>query len=609
MSIIMKTNDFALLWRRKSQILAICFLLFFINVISLSADSLQPLQEGKIPATLTELWAGFDPQKEPLDTQVVKEWEQDDVICRVVLFRIGTFKGKNSIMLGIYGFPKGGKTLPGLVQIHGGGQNANLNAVTTNAKRGYACISINWGGNPISIPGGYNGPNTDWGAIDATQNGHNSHYGSLEPDNLTVDSVQSGRNNNWFLLTLATRRTLTFLEQQPEVDGSKLGVYGHSMGGNLSLYTPAVDDRVKAAAPSCGGGTGDASDNIKNTPFGNGAYASQFKCPVIFLNPANDHHGSIEGIERTVSLMPSKEYRYTRAPQLGHRDTAEHLVCGPLWFDQWLKGIFTFPQIPEIAVDLNSTNGVPVCRVTPDTAMRILAVEIYYTQYGEDKIKGQGSPCWRYVQPTQNGNTWTSQLPLFTIDKPIWVYANVTYPLDKPVTGAGYYYGIYTVDKFSLASKMLQISADSMQHADIKATDKASLVIESFDKDWEKGWYSYEQAGSWPYRTNKLHDPKWAYPAGAKLALDVISPRPAIITVTIDDYDVSFECNANQRRTIIMSPGDFKRKDQSLTQFGDIKELTLDFDNSFKNDKNTNRTRDRKAEPIFRNLRWEYEQQ
>jgi hypothetical protein len=56
-----------------------------------------------------------------------------------------------------------------------------------------------------------------------------------------------------------------------------------------------------------------------------------------------------------------------------------------------------------------------------------------------------------------------------------------------------------------------------------------------------------------------------------------------------------------------MSPSDFKRKDQTLTQFSDIKELTLDFDNSIKNDKN--RTRDRKTEPMFRNLRWEFEQQ
>lgn len=580
-------------------------ILLSITAVTLSAasqDCLPPSRNGMAPENLNELWAGFDPRKEPISTRIIKEWEQEEIICQVVLYHIGTFKGTPSTMLGIYGYPKGGQNLPGLVQMHGGGQSANQNAVITNAKRGYACISINWGANPISVRGGYDGPNTDWGAIDATQR-HNSHYGSLEPDDLTIDAIKSGRNNNWFLLTLAARRALTFLEQQPEVDDSRLGVYGHSMGGNLSLYTPAVDDRVKAAVPSCGGGTGDGSDNIKDTPFSNGAYASELKSPILFLNPANDHHGSIEGIEKTVNLMQSKEYRYSRAPHIGHRDTAEHLVCGPLWFDQWLKGSFSFPRTPEINLALKATDGIPLCTVTPDTTMSILSVDIYYTQYGEDKIKGMGSPCWRYAKTIQNGNTWAAQLPLFAMDKPIWVYANVTYPLDKPVTGAGYYYGMYTADKFSIASKMLQISSDSLRQANVKATDKPSLIIEPFEEEWKKGWYSYEQNGGWPYRTNKPSDPKWICPTGAKLALDVNSPKPIRITVAIDGYDSSFEYNPGQRHTIKMSPSDFKKKDEILLSFNGIKELVINFNDANRND--ADETSKEEREPVFRNLRWE----
>lgn len=578
-------------------ILVAILVIAYLAISAFAEDCLPPLKDGKAPENLKELWAGFDPQKEPLDTEIIKEWEQDGVVCQVVRFRIGTFKDEKSTMLGIYGFGKDGKNLPGLVQMHGGGQNANLNAVTTNAKRGYACISINWGANPISIPGGYDGPNTDWGKIDATQNGHNSHYGSIEPDSLTVDSVKSGRNNNWFLLTLAARRALTFLERQPEVDGSKLGVYGHSMGGNLSLYTPAVDDRVKAAAPSCGGGTNDGSDNIARTPFSNAAYASQLKCPVIFLNPANDHHGSIEGIERTVKLMPAKEYRYTRASQIGHRDTAEHLVCGPLWFDQWLKGTFSFPKTPDVKLNLNTSNGIPLLEINLDESRPVDSVDIYYTQYGEDKNKGQGPPCWRYVQPTRNSKIWTAKLPLFTVDKPLWVYANVSYPLDKPLTAAGYYYGIYTAEKFSIASKMIEVSADTMQKAGVKATDKHSNIIESFDKNWQKGWYSYKQDGSRPYRTNKLRDPKWQPPADAKLALDLYCSKPTKITITLDGYNAKFDCIANKRRTILMSPGDFKKNnDDVLKQFSNQKELTLNFENEGRDNK--------QIQPRLYSLRW-----
>ena len=49
-------------------------------------------------------------------------------------------------MAAVYGYPKGGTNLPGLVQIHGGGQYADQQAVLTNAKRGYATISISWAG-------------------------------------------------------------------------------------------------------------------------------------------------------------------------------------------------------------------------------------------------------------------------------------------------------------------------------------------------------------------------------------------------------------------------------------------------------------------------------
>ena len=41
--------------------------------------------------------------------------------------------------------------LPGLLQIHGGGQYADSNAALTNAKRGYATLSIAWAGR-VSAP-------------------------------------------------------------------------------------------------------------------------------------------------------------------------------------------------------------------------------------------------------------------------------------------------------------------------------------------------------------------------------------------------------------------------------------------------------------------------
>jgi hypothetical protein len=99
------------------------------SLTALAQETLPPLQDGVAPKTVEQLWAGYDPRQEPLEVQITKEWKQDGVVLRVVRYRIGIFKGQKSMMAAIYGYPEGGTNLPGLVQIHGGGQSANVNAV------------------------------------------------------------------------------------------------------------------------------------------------------------------------------------------------------------------------------------------------------------------------------------------------------------------------------------------------------------------------------------------------------------------------------------------------------------------------------------------------
>jgi dienelactone hydrolase len=51
------------------------------------------------------------------------------------------------------------------------------------------------------------------------------------------------------------RRALDYLETRPEVDASRLGMIGHSLGGQETLFTSAMDTRIQAAASSCGFGS------------------------------------------------------------------------------------------------------------------------------------------------------------------------------------------------------------------------------------------------------------------------------------------------------------------------------------------------------------------
>jgi hypothetical protein len=76
--------------------------------------------ESLPPQSLDELWGTYDPRAEPLEAETLEEREQDGIVCRVVRYRIGTFKGAPATMVGFYAFQKGGTKLPGLLQIHGG---------------------------------------------------------------------------------------------------------------------------------------------------------------------------------------------------------------------------------------------------------------------------------------------------------------------------------------------------------------------------------------------------------------------------------------------------------------------------------------------------------
>ncbi len=591
----------------KNFILIIILLTLFSHghtfAQSLKNETFPPLKDRNVPQTIEELWKDYDPRKEPLDTEILKEWMEDNVVMKVIRYRIGIFKGQKAMMAAIYGYPKGVANLPGLVQIHGGGQYADYRAVLTNAKRGYATISIAWAGR-------INAPNytvshaivklffenkttdpefkitTDWGAVDGyhdpCRNLENS-FVEIPTASWTLDSIASPRNNSWFLCTVGARRALTFLEQQPQVNPEKLGVYGHSMGGKLTVLTTGSDQRIKASAPSCGGISDRYNENLLfRATLGDDSYLKQITCPILFLSPSNDFHGRINDLQKALTEIQSKQWRITCSAHHNHQDNAECEVTTQLWFDQYLKGTFTFPETPKSSLVLKNKNGVPTFSVTPDASKNIMYVDVYYTQQGQidgkmDDRENTINRFWHHAQTTKKGNSWTAKLPVLSNDKPIWAYANIIYALDKTVTGAGYYYGIYTADKFTLSSTMSMAGPEQLKAAGVIATMKSSLTIETFKGDWKKEWFTY-YPDNWACKTHKLHDDKWKAPENAKLAFEVRSATPNKMVVGIDGYATEIKLPGGSKwQRIVLSAKDFQNAlGKTLPAWKGIKELRLD---------------------------------
>lgn len=611
------------------------FLLFSCQQNSIQ-ETFSPLKNGNAPQTLEELWKDFDPRKEPLDTEVLQEWEEEGVVMKVLRYRIGIFKGKKAMMAAIYGYPKEATNLPGLVQIHGGGQYADYRAVLTNAKRGYSTISISWAGR-INAPdykvtpdivqvfwdNKTDDPNykitTDWGAVDgyhAPCRNPENNFAAVSAAPWTLDTIASPRNNPWFLAAVGARRALTFLEKQPQVNPDKLGVYGHSMGGKLTVLT-ASDPRVKAAAPSCGGISNNENENsLYQKTIADNVYLKEITCPIIFLSPSNDFHGHLKDVPTAVSLIKTDDWRVVSAPHHNHQDLGPSEVTGLLWFDQYLKGTFNYPEIPESSLALKTKNGIPSFSVKPDPSKPILEVDIYYTQQGENvgeitDRENRMNRFWHHAKAIKKGNNWVANLPLLSTDHPLWVYANVLYSLDETVTGAGYYYGIYTAKTFNLSTLIQIASPEQLKAAKVKQTMQPTLSIETFEGDWEKEWFTYKPE-FWSRKTHKVYNDKWEAPENAKLAFEVLSAEPNKMVVGIDKYATEIQLKGGSEwQRIVLSANDFQNAlEEVLPSWIGIMELRLGTKETLKEKIDfENKELDLGAEwtgeqPKFRTLQW-----
>jgi hypothetical protein len=219
---------------------------------------------------------------------------------------------------------------------------------------------------------------------------------------------------------------------------------------------------------------------------------------------------------------------------------------------------------------------------------------------------------WHHARATEADGKWTAVLPLHSTDKPLWVYANVLYLLDTPVTGAGYYYGTYTATAFNLSSLLQVATPDDLKSAGGQATLSSSLVIEDFEGDWEKEWFSHNPS-DWPRATHKVYDSIWKAPENAKLTLKVRAAEANTLVVMIDDYVAEVElAGGTQWQDVVFRPDDFRDySGEPLPNWENIKRLKLGYAEHLRpgpGDEGEPRRVGRNwrgSKPEFRELRWQ----
>ncbi len=504
-------------------------------------------EPARVPQSVPELWQDFDPRRDPIETEVIREWKEEGGVYRHVRFLIGTFKGRPARMAAIYGYPVGARALPAVMHIHGGGQRGSLQEVKLLVEHGYAALSVNWGGSPTGKPpfntvegAEPNDPNTDWGAVDPSQCNVAGYNSLLPGPQQFFEDQEHPKNNNWYLLTLGCRRGLTFLEQQPEVDPQRLGVHGYSMGGNLTMYVIGSDDRVKAAVPAVGGSgwlweehafvdgiapppmhiQGDVEVFRKTLSFE--SYAPHIRCPVLHRSGTNDFHGWMDDVYRTNALIPDQPTRYSWSPHFNHRLIPEVAVTMPLWFNQYLKAGPALPETPNSELRLSTDDHVARLLVKPvEHPWPVSRCEIYYSV--DDDPRGR---FWRSADHVRDGNDFVAPLPIHTIDLPMFAFANVYYTLPEPVDMKRAGGMDQLVREVCLSTLLHSVKSSELRQQGVRADLKPTAVIDDFAHGF-RDWYQLN-ANNHTHRevwTRKLTDPLYRGGDSAKLRLTLTVPK------------------------------------------------------------------------------------
>ena len=440
------------------------------------------------PQNARELWAGCDPRVEPLEIVVAKSWDEGAIHFEQLAFTGETWEGEKVRVFAYRGAPTNGARLPGMLHLHGGGQTASLDWVRYWAGRGYACVSHDFCG---AGPGRAPELVTQWGAAPAYMADPSGPRSSLHP---------TARFNSWYHWTLVARRALTLLEDHPQIDPQRLGVFGISVGGTLTWMVAGCDARVAAAAPIYGVGQNtytfpwqspdDAVDeDIRLTraliePDG---YASGVQCPLLFMNASNDHHGRLDFEMRTLALATqSKVLREVYTPRSIHHIEPAEAQDLALWMDFHLKGTGPpWPESPKIEV----RGGVmPRIVVTVD---RTGDVESVTAHYGLNNA-WPTSRFYRVVAATEiEGASFAGDAPVMAADDTIYAFANVAYRS-----------GIH------LSTRLVKVAAPDLPG--VRPTLHRTALIDPMDDD--RAWFWW-LAGTDPLNQTALFQP-WTGPKG-----------------------------------------------------------------------------------------------
>jgi dienelactone hydrolase len=488
--------------------------------------------------TPPEVWKDYDPNKGDFKEQIVRTETRNGILHRESYISAYVL-GQDIRVYCIYRVQAGLTGAPGLLDVHGWMGSASVHQ--DYVESGWAVMGFDYCGKTgdrkhyTRYPEGLRHGNMD------DKEGPVIHDST--PDRKSITDVKQTSQYLWVAIE---RRVLSYLEQQQEVDKTRLGATGYSYGGTI-LWALGTDPRVKAIVPHFGVGWIEYYRNKQvwmykvpyvepaKTPgeeiflagMAPEAYVPYITAATLFLNGSNDHHGGFErGLESFKRFRKDVPWAFAVQAR-GHHNTDKIEQNCKLWLEKHVAGRkdIVWPENPASQLRLNP-EGIPELVVTPALPEKVTSVEIYYSR----KNPVSYERAWSDATCVRIGNTWTGQVPVLNVDDYVFAYANIRYDSTIVLSTA-----FNAVIPSTLGNAKATEKKSDVFSRGSEETSSWSDVAEVEGPGGIKGFRSTNrQNGS---GTEKLHDPKWQAPANRHLSFKFYCTEPQTLILSANDYN------------------------------------------------------------------------
>lgn len=335
------------------------------------------------------------------------KWGASRGPVRDLLYVGETFNGRPTQVFAYYATPGNHqassateRNLPAVVLIHGGGGTAFREWAELWAKRGYAAIAMDLGGDR-PIPG--------TSAHRAENRQRLKHGGPAQTDAEKFGSVDKPAGEQWPYHAVANViRAHSLIGSFPEVDAERTAVTGISWGGYLTCIVAGIDNRFKAAVPvyGCGylhensawlGRFDDMTAAQRDrwvTLWDPSRYVQAISMPILFVNGTNDFAYPLDSYMKTFAAVPTRrQLRVTANMPHGHQAGWAPKEIG-LFIDQHVRGGVPLPKIGEPRIQ----EGKVLCDW--QGPVELISAELNYT-VGTEEINKR---TWVTAQASIRGN-------------------------------------------------------------------------------------------------------------------------------------------------------------------------------------------------------------